>query len=412
MPVVPGLRELAALTSNEGGAQRLAWTPTWERAREWFDSRCARLPVTVARDEAGNQWATLEGRSGSILVIGGHLDSVSNGGWLDGCLNVVAGLEVLSALAAEGPPPVTVAVVSWADEEGARFGRSLFGSGAAAGRLDVEAARGLRDAAGVKLPQALAEHGVDLDTAGLSARGLSSVKAYLELHIEQGPVLEAMGLPLGAVLGTVGVRRHRIRFTGQAAHAGSTPMDARQDALVAAAELTLAVREIARSHGGVGTVGGVWVEPGLPTIVPGACEVTLDQRHLDPHRLEAMLEAARQGAAAAAARAGVSVAWSPIFAAEPAPFHPDLIGICEAAARAESGSSHRLPSGPLHDATSMAEAGIPAGMIFVRSLRGLSHCKEEDSPAEDLEMGARALERAARATIAWLLAPTAPQPPR
>ncbi|MEP7105603.1 MAG: Zn-dependent hydrolase [Chloroflexota bacterium] len=404
MPVVPGLRELAALTSDEAGAQRLAWTPTWERARDWFDARCAGLPVTLARDEAGNQWATLEGAGASVLVIGGHLDSVANGGWLDGCLNVVAGLEVLSALAAEGPLPVTVAVVSWADEEGARFGRSLFGSSAAAGRLDVEAARGLRDAQGVTLPQALAEHGVDLDTAGLSARRLSAVKAYLELHIEQGPALEALGVPLGVVLGTVGVRRHRLRFSGQAAHAGSTPMDARQDALVAAAELTLAVREIALAHGGVGTVGGVWVEPGLPTIVPGACEATLDQRHLDPHALDAMLEAARQAAAAAAAREGVSVEWSPLFSADPVPFHPDLIGICEAAVRAESGSSHRLPSGPLHDATSMAQAGIPAGMIFVRSLRGLSHCKEEDSLAEDLEMGARAMARAARATIAWLVA--------
>jgi N-carbamoyl-L-amino-acid hydrolase len=412
MPVVAGLRELADLTSDAAGAQRLAWTPTWERARDWFDAQCSGLPVTLARDEAGNQWATLEGASASALVIGGHLDSVSNGGWLDGCLNVVAGLEVLRALAAEGPPPVTVAVVSWADEEGARFGRSLFGSSAAAGRLDVEAARGLRDAGGIALPQALAEHGVDLDRAGVSARRLSAVKAYLELHIEQGPVLEAMGLPLGAVVGTFGVRRHRLRFRGQAAHAGSTPMDARRDALVAAAQLTLAVGEIARAHGGVGTVGGVWVEPGLPTIVPGACEVTLDQRHLDPHALDAMLDAARQAAAAAAAREGVSVEWSPLFSADPVWFHPHLIGICEEAVRAESGSSHRLPSGPLHDATSMAQAGVPAGMIFVRSVRGLSHCKEEDSLVEDLEMGARALARAARATLAWLLAPSGEPGPR
>src|SRR5215472_5224504 len=160
------LRELHELTGSPAGAQRLCWTDTWLRARDWLAARAGDLPVDMEIDEAGNQWLTLAGRSDRALLVGGHLDSVADGGWLDGCLNVLAGLEVLRRLAADGPPALTVRLVSWADEEGARFGRSLFGSGAAAGRLDPEALRALRallDAGGVALPDALAACGVDLD---------------------------------------------------------------------------------------------------------------------------------------------------------------------------------------------------------------------------------------------------------
>src|SRR5688572_24952147 len=179
-------------------------------------------------DAAGNQWWTLAGRSERAVVIGGHLDSVPNGGWLDGALNIVAGAEVLRRIAAEGEPPVTVRLVSWADEEGARFGRSLFGSSAAAGSMrDQDELRSLTDRDGVSLPDAIRAHGVDLDRATDARSQLGNAAAYLELHIEQGPVLESMGLPLGAVLGTFGVERHRVVWRGQAAHAGSTPMDQR-----------------------------------------------------------------------------------------------------------------------------------------------------------------------------------------
>src|SRR5947207_4826082 len=229
---VAELRELQQLTGDENGAQRLAWTETWATAREWLRGKVDGTGAEEQVDEAGNQWFTLRGESDRALLLGGHIDSVPNGGWLDGCLNVLAGVEVLRRIADEGRPPLTVRVVNWADEEGARFGRSLFGSAAAAGSMtDQDELRRKRDADGIALPDALAEHGVDLDNALAARRQMESAAAYLELHIEQGPVLESMDIPLGVVLGTFGVERHLITWKGQAAHAGSTPMDKRRDAL-------------------------------------------------------------------------------------------------------------------------------------------------------------------------------------
>src|SRR5580765_2340328 len=255
MPLDPGrtvaeLRELQELTGDENGAQRVAWTDTWERAREWLRGKVADTGADEEVDPAGNLWFTLRGGSERALLIGGHIDSVPNGGWLDGCLNVMAGVEVLRRIADEGMPPLTVRLVNWADEEGARFGRSLFGSSAAAGSMaDQDELRAKVDANGIALPDAVSEHGVDLDRA-LDARSqLGNAAAYLELHIEQGPVLESMDLPLGVVLGTFGVERHLVTFRGQAAHAGSTPMDKRRDALAGAARLALELRHIAERAG-------------------------------------------------------------------------------------------------------------------------------------------------------------------
>jgi N-carbamoyl-L-amino-acid hydrolase len=401
---VEGLRELQRLTGDENGSQRVCWTDTWARARSFMRERLGELPVEVDVDEAGNQWATLRGRSQRQVLIGGHIDSVPNGGWLDGCLNVLAGLEVLRRLAAEGEPAVSVSLVDWADEEGARFGRSLFGSSACAGTLDPDSVRGLRDRDGIALPDALAAHGVDLDRAGESGSRLKGAAAYLELHIEQGPVLERLGLPLGVVLGTFGVERHRIVFTGQSAHAGSTPMDARRDAFGAAAKLELAIRGIAVAHGGVCTIGSVVTRPGIVTAVVGECEVTLDQRHLDAGSLASMLGDARSAGDRIAAEEDVEVAWERIWQIEPIPFDENLIELADDAIREVSGTSHRLPSGPLHDAAEVSRAGVPTVMVFVQSLRGLSHAKEEDTKPEHLELAVRALDRLADATIARVAA--------
>ena len=395
------LRELQALTGDARGAQRVCWTPTWLRAREWLASRLADLPVEVEIDEAGNQWATLAGRSSRALLIGSHLDSVVDGGWLDGCLGVAAGVEVLRGLAAGGLPPLTVRLVSWADEEGARFGMSCFGSSAAAGRLVASEARRLRDAGGVALPDALAACGVELDRVGESRRRLAGAAGYLELHIEQGPVLERLGLPLGAVVGTYGVERQLVRFKGQAAHAGSTPMDARRDAFAAAARLALAVREIAVRSGGVATVGRAVTTPGIPTAVAGGCEITLDQRHLDPGALASMRAEAREAGEGIAAEEGVGVEFERTWRIEPVRFHPELVGVCKRAIEAVAGRCHRLPSGPLHDAAEVALAGVPAAMLFVQSLRGLSHTREEDTRPEHLELAVRALDLAVAGALEW-----------
>ncbi len=404
---VAELRELQELTGDEDGAQRVAWTDTWATAREWLRGKLDGLPVEEQIDEAGNQWFTLPGESERELLIGGHIDSVPNGGWLDGCLNVMAGVEVLRRLAGEGTPAVTVRLVNWADEEGARFGRSLFGSSAAAGSMqDYDELRALVDRDGISLPDALAEHGVDLGRAGQAQSQLANAAAYLELHIEQGPVLEGLDLPLGAVLGTFGVERHRITWMGQAAHAGSTPMDRRRDALAGAAKLALEIRDVAARAGGgaVCTSGGVVCKPGIVTSVVETAEQLLDQRHLDAATLAAMLADAKEASERFAAEENVDVAWERIWSIEPILFHPELIDMCDAAVEDVAGASYRLPSGPLHDAAEVSRAGIPTVMLFVQSLRGLSHTKLEDTKPEHLELSVEALDRLTTDAIAWVAA--------
>ncbi len=404
---VAELRELQELTGDENGAQRVAWTETWEQAREWLRRKLAELPLDEQVDEAGNQWFTLRGGSDRELLIGGHIDSVPNGGWLDGCLNVMGGVEVLRRLAGDGTPDVTVRLVNWADEEGARFGRSLFGSSAAAGSMhDQDELRRLTDRDGVPLPEALAAHGVDLDRATEARSQLENAAAYLELHIEQGPVLEGLDLPLGAVLGTFGVERHRITWTGQAAHAGSTPMDRRRDALAGAAKLALEIRDIAArtGDGAVCTSGGVVCKPGIVTSVVETAEQLLDQRHLDADKLAAMLADAKEAAGRFAEEENIDVAWERIWSIEPILFHPELVDMCDAAIEDVAGASHRLPSGPLHDAAEVARAGIPTVMLFVQSLRGLSHTKLEDTKPEHIELAVEALDGLTDDAIAFVAA--------
>src|SRR5438874_1488830 len=187
---VAELKELRALTGNADGAQRVAFTDTWAKGRQWLRIKLAGLPVEIHQDEAGNLWTTLKGKSDRTLIIGGHMDSVPNGGWLDGCLNVLAGVEVLRRIAAQGTPPVTVRLVDWCDEEGARFGRSLFGSSGFSGSLVADEVRNLVDRDGIKLADAVKKHDIDLDRATEARKEQKDASGYLELHIEQGPVLE------------------------------------------------------------------------------------------------------------------------------------------------------------------------------------------------------------------------------
>src|SRR3954464_3333262 len=251
---VAELKELRALTGNADGAQRVAFTPTWVAARKWMRDKLAALPVEVHQDPAGNVWATLKGKSSKELLIGGHIDSVPNGGWLDGCLNIIAGLEVLRRIASEGTPPVTVRLVDWCDEEGARFGRSLFGSSAVSGALGPDEVRNLTDRDGVRLEDAVKPHGIDLDRALDARKELTNAAAYLELHIEQGPVLESLNLPMGAVLGTFGVERHAITFHGQAAHSGSTPMNRRREGFLPAEKRSPEIYRTPKNPRGVCTI--------------------------------------------------------------------------------------------------------------------------------------------------------------
>jgi beta-ureidopropionase / N-carbamoyl-L-amino-acid hydrolase len=403
--VISDLEELRALTADDLGAQRVAWSPTWLKAREWFQSKLKGLPVEHHYDAAGNSWTTLRGNSDHALVLGSHLDSVPNGGWLDGCLGVLAGLEILRGVAEEfhGGPPITIRLVDWADEEGARFGRSLLGSSAFAGTHSIAADRVRTDRDGVRMEDALRNCGVDIDRIGDASAERGNAGAYLELHIEQGPVLENMHLPLGVVLGTKGVERYAITFYGQEAHSGSTPMGVRRDALAAAAKLALEIRPIARKYpDAVATMGSVKTFPGIVTAVVGRCETTLDMRDLDAAVLASMLAEARAASECFAAEEGCTVAWSKIWSIEPISFDPRLVEFCDAAVRETASASHRLPSGPLHDAAEVARMGVPTVMMFTQSLAGLSHNKSEDTKIEDLTLAVQAFDRLARKTLQWL----------
>jgi N-carbamoyl-L-amino-acid hydrolase len=400
------LKELRALTADEHGAQRVAWTDIWLAARDWFRSKWLGLPVEQHYDASGNNWVTLPGRSEKTLILGSHLDSVPNGGWLDGALGMMAGLEVMRRFAEEynGQPPVTIRVVDWADEEGARFGRSLLGSSAFAGTHSIAADRGRTDRDGIRLEDALRRCGVDIERFPEAERERKNAAAYLELHIEQGPVLERLHLPLGVVLGTKGVERHAITFHGQEAHSGSTPMNVRRDALAAAAKLALEIRPIAKKHAGaVSTVGSVKTFPGIVTAVVGRCEATLDQRDLDAGVLAQMYAQAREASRRFAEEEGCTVEWSRIWSIEPVPFHPELLKLCQEAIEESAGVSHRLPSGPLHDAAEVSRAGVPAVMMFVQSIGGISHNKIEDTREDQLELAVIALDKLAAKTARWIV---------
>jgi hydantoinase/carbamoylase family amidase len=408
--VIDDLKELRTLTSDERGAQRVAWGPVWRQAREWFQAKVkAELNLDTVRDAAGNLWVTLPGRSSKSVVLGSHLDSVPGGGWLDGVLGVLAGLEVLRSEQRKGVPPLTLHLVDWADEEGARFGRSLMGSAASAGTLDgPRDLSHLVDRHGIKLLDALTENGIDfseLKSAHSFFKKLEA-QAYLELHIEQGPVLQSMKKPVGVVLGTMGVERHTLNFIGQAAHSGAAPIHLRQDAFLAAAEFALACRDISVKHSGksprtrvVATCGVVKVEPNFVTAVPGSTEISIDLRALDGKVLKKMLAEAKKASAVAAKRHRVKVQWTPLWHINPRLFDDTLMGFVRTAVKDVTGSSPELPSGPLHDAAEMA-ALVPTAMVFAQSSPGVSHTRIEDTPLPALDQSIRAFINTVERTLA------------
>jgi hydantoinase/carbamoylase family amidase len=393
--VIADLDELANQSGGRfAGADRLAWTPRWMETRAWLRSKVEAIGLEPTLDQAGNMWAAMAGQSEAFLIVGSHIDAVPDGGWLDGALGVMTALETVRQLQrTAGSLPIGVRFVDWADEEGARFTRSLLGSSAAAGTLVPDDVRNLTDAGGVALGDALAACQVDLDGAVGATQSLVGAAAYLELHIEQGPVLLDTGRLATPVSGTFGVERHLVTFTGQAAHAGSTPMRLRRDSLAAAAQAALEIREGAITHGGVATVGRMDSTPGVITAVAGRTEMQLDQRHLDPEALAAMLSDAVASCRRAAEAFGCEVEVNRVFGATPTPFHPDLVQIASGAVReAGGGDGDPIPSGPLHDATEVGRV-VPTAMIFAQSDPPISHAAIEDSPQTALEVAIAAYGR-------------------
>ena len=398
--VLEDLRELARLTGGPDGARRVCWTDEWVKAREFERERLAELPVEVTIDAAGNLWADLPGEQDGFVIVGSHIDSVPNGGWLDGALGLFGALEAVRSQSENGKPPVGLRLVDWADEEGARFGRSLFGSSACAGTLEVDEVRDLRDREGERLEDVVARHDVDLARVHESGEQLKGARAYLELHIEQGPVLEARGEPAAAVLGTFGVERHLAVFTGEAAHAGATPMDQRRDSFAAAARAALLIREIGLdTEGGVCTVGGASSQPGVVTAVAGRTEMLLDQRHLDADTLAGMLDRAREACEQGAAEFGCEVELQHLWRIPPILFDDRMIGFAREAVAGSGGKDTAIPSGPLHDAAEMARL-IPTVMVFSKSSPPVSHTKVEDTPEADLRVAIEAYGKTVQATLA------------
>jgi N-carbamoyl-L-amino-acid hydrolase len=377
----------------------VCWTDEWVKARELVRSKLEELPVEIVTDAAGNVWADLPGEQEGFVIVGSHVDSVPAGGWLDGALGLFAALETLRAHA-DRERPVGLRFVDWADEEGARFGRSLFGSSASAGTLDVDEVRDLKDRDGERLEDVVSRHDVDLAKVHESGAQLKGARAYLELHIEQGPVLERQDEPAAAVLGTFGVERRVAVFTGRAAHAGATPMDLRQDSFLAAAQAALAIREVGLGHeGGVCTTGGATSEPGVVTAIAGKTEMLLDQRHLDADELAAMLAEADEACEKAAADHGCQVEMRRLWAIPPILFDERLIGFAKEAVVAAGGKETAIPSGPLHDAAEMARL-MPTVMLFSQSSPPVSHTPEEDTKEEDLRVAIEAYGRTVAATLA------------
>jgi hydantoinase/carbamoylase family amidase len=398
--VIADLRELQSRTANERGAQRLCWSDGWRRARAFLADLLGELGLDHEVDEAGNAWAYLPGAHEAGMALGSHLDSVPDGGWLDGALGVMGALGVLRAWADSGEtPPSMLALVDWADEEGARFGRSLFGSSCAAGTFAPAELATARDAEGRRALAVLAENGVDFDRVLDCRTRLERIDAYLELHIEQGPVLEAEGIRAAAVSGCVGVERRRLRFRGRVSHAGTTPMDARHDAGLAAAATALRVEEIARSEDGVGTVGLVELDPGIATAVPGEASMLVDLRHSDAGALARMLEEVRRAAGDGAGERGCEVEEEPVWAIEPIAFDEQLVGLARQACERATGTAYEVASGALHDAASMA-VKVPTAMIFSPSSGGVSHSPEEDTAEQDLAAAIEAFGALANLRIA------------
>ncbi|UJA21470.1 Zn-dependent hydrolase [Thermoleophilia bacterium SCSIO 60948] len=389
--VIAELRELDRLTGGPGGAWRVAWGPVWREAREWLGALTAELGCETWRDSAGNEFHRLRGAAdGHAVAVGSHLDSVADGGWLDGALGVVAGLGCVRAWAEAGGPPRDIVLCDWADEEGSRFGHSLLGSSAAAGTLDAGAAAELTDADGVTLGEALAENGLDAARLGDAESERPNLGAYLELHIEQGPVLESEGLAASAVRGTAGVERFGLRFGGRASHAGTTPMDQRRDAGLAAAGTALETERVAIDLGGVATAGRLELSPGATTIIPGEAELLVDLRHPDPDLLGEMLARVRGFADLAASERGCSVAMEPIWRIAPIAFDAGLVALAgEAVCESERGRAEPLTSGALHDAANVA-LWAPVAMVFSSSIGGLSHNRDEDTSEEDLRIAIEA----------------------
>jgi allantoate deiminase len=394
--VTETLEELAAIgRSARGGTTRVAWSDELFRAYDWIGERMRELGLEVEVDPAGNLVGRWNVGTGKAIGTGSHLDTVPSGGRLDGAFGVVGALHAVALLREEGfTPSRPLWVVGFMDEEGTRFNTALFGSQAfTGGTLDDFADRA--DAEGTTLRSAMADVGRDFDRAG-DARSTDQLAAFLEMHIEQGPLLEAEGLDIGVVTSIVGLRGYRVHLYGQANHAGTTPMSHRRDALAGAARVVLELREFARSRSDVtANVGKIAVEPGGADVVPGVAAFTIDVRAATPDAVEELDRVVERTIARIAHEEQLEYGLEQTFSLDPLELDPAMVDTVERAAVAEGARRRRMPSGAGHDAM-LVGRHVPTGMIFVPSRGGISHSPEEYTSPDQLELGTRVLAAALR----------------
>ena len=389
--VAASLDELAEIGSGrDGGVTRVAWSPELFAAYDWIGDRMRAIGLEVEIDAAGNLLGRWQVGSGRPVLVGSHLDTVPSGGRLDGVLGVVAAVHAVKLLQEEGFEPARpVWIVAFMDEEGTRFDAALFGSRAFAGE-DVTGLGARVDAAGTTLRDALSERGHALDRTPEASR-ISEIGAYLELHIEQGPVLEAEGIEIGVVTSIVGLRGYRVRLHGQANHAGTTPMSLRRDAFAGAARIALELRELARARENVtANVGKVAVAPGGANVVPGLADFTVDARAATPEGVAELERLVEETVARIAQEEGLEAELEATYSLEPLELDPQLVDSVERAAAEEGATSRRMPSGAGHDAMVIGRH-VPAAMIFIPSRGGISHSPEEHSSPSEVELGMRVL---------------------
>jgi allantoate deiminase len=387
------LEAAAAIGADDGGVSRFAWTPELAAANEWLIGRLEELGLTTEIDPAGNVFGKWEAGEGNAVLVGSHLDTVPRGGRYDGALGVLAALEAVRILRQAGVEPSrSVWVVSFNDEEGARFRTGMLGSRAFVGECELEEWR----ARGVG--EAMAAAGFDFERLP-DARGIDEVGAYLELHIEQGPVLERDGFDLGIVTGIVGLLGFRARFLGEANHAGTTPMELRRDALAGAARAVLALRDEARAREDMtANVGVIAAEPGGFNVIPGAAEFSIDVRSPTAQGFARAEGFVGEALAVIADEERLGLELSETHRLEPVPLDPALQELLDRAAEAEEARHVRLSSGAGHDAMILGRH-VPAGMLFVPSRGGVSHSPAEYTAPEHCELGARVLARALRELV-------------
>jgi allantoate deiminase len=388
------ISELAEIGKHEeGGVVRLSFTEEERAAKDLVASYMEEAGLAVREDAAGNLFGRREGGDpqAPAVLIGSHVDSVLNGGDFDGPLGVLGGIEVLQTMEEEGVQTERpVEVVAFTDEEGARFSLGMIGSRALTGTLSYEDLRH-EDRNGVSIEQAMREAGLDPDRIGDAVRSPASLSAYLELHIEQGKVLENEGLPVGVVTGIAGPVWLRLTFSGEAGHAGTTPMGARRDALAAAAEVIGVIEEEASGTGStVGTVGQIAARPGGINIIPGRVELSLDLRDIDEAVRDGAEGRIRERVEEVCEGRGVGLEFEELQRLPPAPCSEEIRATIAAACEGEGIRPFSLPSGAGHDGMHVAEL-CPMGMIFVRSRDGISHNPKEWSSREDCEAGCKVL---------------------